>query len=140
MKAPYYAIAINDASEMTFTHVTKVGDADPFSFSLPLHEFNADGLDASCMRVGQMVFDVMTHWHPAEFARFPNLRIPFNADADLDLISELISKSVTGKTKTHIASINLLIDQLLQLDPTAAEQAAIKTWPDVRAMLEKNVV
>ncbi len=138
MKTPFYAIAINDVSEMTFTHVTKAGDTDPLSFGLPLHEFNADGLDASCMRIGQMVFGVMTHWHPAEFARFPNLKIPFNSQGDLDLISDLMSKAVTLKSKAFVPVIDQLITELAGIDPHALTHITIKVWPDIRARLEKH--
>jgi hypothetical protein len=137
MKTPFCAIAISDASEMTFTHVMKPGDLRPLEFAFPLHEFNADGLDASCLRVGRMVLTVMTRWHPEAFARFPNLKFPFSAQADLNLISGLIAKSMEDKTTAHIPSIQLLIDQLIQLDPTAAEQTTIKTWPDTKLMLER---
>ncbi len=136
MKTPYCAIAINDVSQMTFTLVMEPGDTNPQVLSFPMHEYNADGLEASCVRLGKMIFTVLAQWYPEEFARFPHLNIPYSAQADLNLISGLIAASMESKTAAHIPSIQLLVDQLLQRDPTAMEQSVIIRWPETKSMLE----
>lgn len=136
MKTPFCAVAINDVSQMTFTHVLRPGDAKPQEFTFALHEFNAEGLDDACLRVGRMIFAVMTVWYPEELARFPHLKMPFSAQHELNVISALITNSITNRTTAHIASIQILVDQIIQLDPTATEQNTIKKWPETKAMLE----
>lgn len=136
-KPPYFIIAINDVSEMTFTHVLKPNDPDPFEFALPLHEFNTVGLDEAVKRVGGMVFGIMTHWYPEAFAQFPNLKIPYDAQFDLDQIRYMMSKANMLKTKAFIPAIEALINDLAKQDPKAMEDTTIKVWPDVRRQLEK---
>lgn len=135
MNIPSLAIAVNDAVQMTFTHLTKPDEANPQVFTTALHEFNADGLDASCLRVGRLVFAVMAHWYPEAFARFPNLRPPCGAQTELNLIAGLIGQSIEHRTTAHIASIELLIDRAIKRDSTAAEQSLMKAWPETKALL-----
>lgn len=136
MKTPFCAIAINDVSQMTFTNVLQPGDANPQELAFPLHEFNAEGLDASSLRLGKMIFTIMALWYPDAFARFPHLKIPYSAKLELNLISLLIANSITHATTVHIPSIQLLVDQVIQLDPAGAEQDTIKQWPVTKRMLE----
>lgn len=133
---PSLAIAVNDVAQMTFTHLTKPDEVSPQAFTTALHEFNADGLDASCLRVGRLVFAVMAHWYPEAFARFPNLKPPCGAQTELNLIAGLIGQSIEHRTTAHILSIQLLIERAIELDSTATEQALIKAWPETKAMLE----
>ncbi len=135
MKTPSCAVAINDASQMTFTLI-KPGESDPQVLAFPLHEFNSDGLDASSMRLGKMIFTVMAQMQPEAFARFPHLKMPFSAQAELNVISALITNSITNRTTAHIPSIQVLVDQIIEIDPTATEQNTIKKWPETKRMLE----
>lgn len=140
MKTPYVAIAIADASSLTITNVVDPKEADPFEISIPLSELNGDGLDASSMRVGKWILGTVAHWHPEEWARFPNLKFPLTMQPDLDAIVRLISKSVSGGIRTHIASIDALVADVLKADPSAADHPAIVAWPDVRQMLQNKPI
>ncbi len=135
MKTPFCAIAINDVSQMTCTNVLTQGDTNPQVLAFALHEFNAEGLDAASMRLGKMIFTIMTLWYPDAMAHFPHLKIPYSAKLELHLISLLVANSITHSTTVHIPSIQLLVDQVIEVDPAGAEQDTIKKWPETKAML-----
>ena len=134
---PHLAIAINDMHQVTMAHVRDQNDTDPFTMELALFELNADGLATAIERVGHWTLATLSHWYPAQWSRFPNLKFSFKAEADLDLISNLISKATTSKQKAFIPAIDLLIAKLIKDDPLTMENVTIQVWPDIRAQLEK---
>ncbi len=134
---PYIAFGINDQHQVTFTHVLKPDEKDPFSFEIGLPELNADGLDKAKERIGGMTLGALAHFHPRVWEQYPNLKPPFEGQTDVDLIHELCAKSRALKTRTFIPAIQLIIDDLVAKHPDAANLPTINTWPDYRAGLER---
>jgi hypothetical protein len=137
MKTPYIAFGINDQHQLTITHVAKPGEKDPFSFEIALQELDTDGLDKAIDRIGRWALGSLAHWYPQEWSRLPNLTPPFNPQADLDLISDLMSKSSALKTKAFIPAIDLLVSELAKTDATTMKHPTVAVWPDIRARLER---
>ena len=138
MKTPFVQIGISDQAALIITHVKEPGEKDPFSFAIPLSELNADGLDKAKDRIGEWTLMTLAHFHPVQWGRFDNLKFPYKAEADLNLISDLISKSRGLKTTALVPCIELLITELVKLDPQAVDHPTITTWPDMREIINKR--
>lgn len=138
MRIPYMAIFVNDKDEFVMSHVMRPG-GEPFDVERPLKELSDRGLDEASKGIGRVVLGMMGNWYPQEMQKYPELAVPYDEDSDMYIITALVSKSVQGKTKVHLASIDALIEEVLREKPELATTSpTIAGWPEVRKVLEKK--
>jgi hypothetical protein len=139
---PYIAITLNDKRELVSFFIK---DGPPFMSSDPpeyhyaaasLQVLADRGLLAASEGIGESILNIMRLWFPDEMAAYPELVPPFDFQRDLDLIQDLIGKSMRDKTSAHIMSIDAIIHQLKD-NPVAASNASVITWLEVRNMLQQ---
>lgn len=138
MRIPYMTIFVNDKDELVMSHVMRPG-GDPFDVERPLKELSARGLDEASKGIGKTVLATMANWYPQEMQKYPELAVPYDEEADMYIITSLVSKSIRGKTKVHLASIDALIGEVLREKPELATTSpTIAGWPIIRERLEKK--
>lgn len=138
MQIPYTAIFVNDKEELVMSQVMRPG-GDPFDVERPLRELSARGLDEASKGIGRVVLALMANWYPQQMQKYPELAIPYDEESDMFVITQLVSKSIQGKTKVHLASIDALIEEVLREKPELATlSGTIASWPVIRERLEQK--
>lgn len=138
MQIPHLAIYVNDKGEFVMSHVMRA-EGEPLDVERPLKELSDRGLEEASKGIGRVVLATMAGWYPQEMGKYPELAVPYDEEGDMIVIMSLISKSILGKTKVHLASIDALIEEVLREKPEmATTNSTIAGWAHVRAMIEKK--
>jgi hypothetical protein len=139
MHEPYIALYVHDDA----LHVGKKlpTELKPREmFDLPLSQVVADEFDEAARKLGSTVLGILRLWHPDVFnnwgSRPQGDETETQLVSDFDIAMQLISKSVSDKTKIHVPSIDALLREQSQRTK-AAHEFFNESWPAIRTRLEK---
>ncbi len=128
MIVPHIEISIDEGkSDLTFRHV-KQSRKEPLQIDVGLATLAEQGFDDAVRGIGTVVLRVLAKWHPETFAKSAGLHEPCRVDEDIALIESLIEKSFSRKTKAHLASINILVNELLAAAPEFSDVDTLAAW------------
>lgn len=135
-RVPRIEVYLNDESVLTIAH-HRLADRGPLEVPIPLDELMAGGPDESARRLGSILIHVLMLWHKEEFARIAAVAAAQSPSInDMDIVDNLISKSMSLKTNVHIGSIDHLLANSVDESGECQEFFAL-TWPTIRAELLK---
>lgn len=137
MQIPHVAIYVNPNGTLAMSHVND-DSGNPLEVETPLDFFDGRGYEETIKYLGRVVLGLMAAMYPEEMHKHPELRVPYDAETDLEVIQHLISKSLASHTKTFIPAIDALVDEVATKDPMQRTTITIAAWPEMRAMMEKN--
>jgi hypothetical protein len=135
MNEPYLIVYVKDET-MYFAKKIPTEAKSREIFEVGIDEVISDEFDEAAKKLGSTVLGILSLWHKDAF---PGWGISSNAEkeqnGDFDLAMELIGKSVAGKTKTHVQSIELLLRQAA-IKTDSVQQFLDESWPSIRTNLE----
>lgn len=135
MNEPYLIVHVKDGT-MYFAKKLPTETKSREIFEVEIDEVISDEFDEAAKKLGATVLGILSLWHKDAF---PGWGIPSDAEkeenCDFALAMELIGRSVAGKTKTHVQSIELLLRQAA-IKTDSVQQFLDESWPPIRANLE----
>ncbi len=138
MQTPHVSFYVTPTGGLAVCSVLDTAATEPLETETPLDYFDGRGYEETIKYLGRVVLASMGKMYPKEMANHPGLHVPYNPAGDMDALHHLISKSINKKTKAYISAIDLLVDEVLAGDPMMGADSLISSWPDVRAMIQRQ--
>lgn len=141
MDGPYMSIYVKNDT-LFFSKKLPSEDRSREILELSIDEVTSYEFDEASKKLGNTVLGILRLWHKDVFHSWGKGSGADNCEEqvpnEFDIAMHLISKSVSIKTNTYVQSIEaLLCEQSLRTK--AAHEFYEKSWPDIRARLEKFV-
>lgn len=134
MRAPHLTVEVNESPELV---ICKVSDQGTRAVARhPLAELDAYDIDKASSLIGKAIIGLLAHAHRDIFEPFRNLKYERDFEDQLHLITALISRSVSKRTKMHIPTIEAVIADIIAVAPDMGQARAIIDWPIIKARIE----
>jgi hypothetical protein len=135
MNEPYLALYVNNGV-LRFTKKLPTESRPRDILEVGVSEITSDKFDEAAKKLGSTALGILSLWHRDAFQDWG---IPSDEkkerNRDFDLAVELIGKSVAGKTKAHVLSIDFLLRQAA-IKSDSAQSFLNESWPSIRARLD----
>jgi hypothetical protein len=139
MHEPYLAIYVQN-DKLSFSKKLPTEKESREIFWVDIEDVISIEAEEASKKVGGTVLGILRLWHPDIFNDPNRQQIKDDAEtqvvSDFDIAMQLISKSVSDKTKVHVPSIDALLREQSQRTK-AAHEFFNESWPAIRARLEK---
>lgn len=129
-------IYVNNEGGISIAHA-RSDSRPPLVVDIDKEEFFSGGMDAAASKLGRAVVHILNIWHPELFL-VSDITIPnSHRSEDLTLILELVAKSVQDQTKSHLSSIEYLLNRSSAnaADPNKAEFLS-RDWPAIKSRIQ----
>lgn len=90
MQIPHVAIYVSPKGGLAMSHVNSES-GEPLEVETPLDFFDGRGYEETIKHLGRVVLALMANMYPEEMEKHPELKVPYDATMDLDVIQHLIT-------------------------------------------------